>query len=85
MVLALKQISVISDLKGSEGMQEQRKSTQETVVQDGNFMLRPQTGWNVRHDDGDFFDPRDFSQLKLGLCQPLPQFYAEFSPAQAPS
>lgn len=55
MVLALKQISVIRKLKGSEGMQEQGKRTQETEVQDGNFMLRPQTGWNVRHDDGDLF------------------------------
>ena len=31
--LALEQVSVISELKGSEGMQEQRKSKQETVVQ----------------------------------------------------
>ena len=32
-----------------------------------------------------FLTPPDFSQLKLGHCQPLPQFYAEFSSAQAPS
>ena len=30
---ALEQVSVMNDLKGSEGMQKQRKSNQETVVQ----------------------------------------------------
>ena len=30
-----------------------------------------------------FSDPHDFNQLKLRLCWPLPQFYAEFSSAQA--
>ena len=32
-MLALEQVSVINDLKASEGMQEQRKSSQETIVQ----------------------------------------------------
>ena len=32
-----------------------------------------------------FANPRDFSQLEPGLCQPLPQYYAEFYSAQAPS
>ena len=31
-----------------------------------------------------FSDPWDFSQLKPALCQSFPQFYAEFSSAQAP-
>ena len=39
----------------------------------------PGGGWN------DDVDPPDFSQLKLGLCQPLPQFSAEFFSVQAPS
>ena len=39
----------------------------------------PGGGWD------DDVDPPDFSQLKLGFCWPLPQFYAEFSCAQAPS
>ena len=39
----------------------------------------PGGGWN------DAVDPPDFSQLRLGLCQPLPQFYGEFSSAQSPS
>ena len=32
-MLALERVSVFNDLKGSEGMQEQRKSSQETIVQ----------------------------------------------------
>ena len=40
---------------------------------------RPGGGWN---DDA---DPSNFKQLKLGLWQPLPQFYEEFCSAQAPS
>ena len=39
----------------------------------------PGGGWN------DDVDPPDFSQLKLGLGQPLPQFSAEFFSVQAPS
>ena len=35
--------------------------------------------------EGGMTDSSDFSQLKLGLCGPVPQFYAEFSSAQAPS
>lgn len=31
-----------------------------------------------------FSDPHDFHQLKLGLCLPLPQFYADFSSIQVP-
>ena len=38
-ILALEQMSVINDLKGSEGMQEQRKSSQETIVQQYNGVL----------------------------------------------
>ena len=63
------------------------------------FMLRPQAMSffqklyfapfpPVSHPGGgwdDDVDPPDFNQLKLGLCWPLPQFYAEFSSAQAPS
>ena len=32
-----------------------------------------------------FSDPPNFNELKLGLWQPLLQFYTELSPAQAPS
>ena len=32
-----------------------------------------------------FSDPYDFNQLKLGLCQPLPHFYAELSSVHTPS
>ena len=32
-MLALEQVSVSNDFKGSEGMQEQRKNSQETIVQ----------------------------------------------------
>ena len=32
-MLALEQVSVINDLKGSEEMQEQRESSQEIIVQ----------------------------------------------------
>ena len=39
----------------------------------------PGGGWN------DDVDPPNFNQLKLGLWQPLPQFYDEFCSAQAPS
>ena len=35
--------------------------------------------------DADASDPHDFSQLKLELCWPFPQFYTEFSSVQAPS
>ena len=41
-------------------------------VEDGKVMLT-------------FSDPCDLSQLKLGLCQPILQFCAEFSSAYAPS
>ena len=34
--------------------------------------------------NGDVNSP-DFNQLKIGLCQPLSQFHAKFSSAQAPS
>lgn len=33
-MLVLEQVSVISDSKGKEGRQEQRKSNQETIVHD---------------------------------------------------
>lgn len=26
-----------------------------TQVEEGNYMLRPQIGWNLRNDDVDFF------------------------------
>lgn len=44
----------------------------------GTKAPHPSGRWN------DDVDPLDLNKLKLGLCCPLPQFYAEFS-AQAPS
>ena len=45
----------------------------------GTRSPHPGGGWN------DDVDPPNFNQLKLGLWQPLPQFYNEFCSAQAPS
>ena len=45
-VLALEQVSVINDIKRSEGMQEQSKSSQETTVSDkteSKFLLKRYT------------------------------------------
>ena len=36
-------------------------------------------------EDSENVDPSDLNQLKLELCQPLPQFSAEFSSTEAPS
>ena len=54
-------------------------------VEDGSYLLRPQTTWNLRINDVDISDPWDFSHLKLEPCWPLPQFYAEFSSPWGPS
>ena len=103
-MLALEQVSVTDVLKE---MQKQRKSSQETVIQNttekkkNNRVLVPSprytqqsdtnlssTGTRSPHPGGgwnDDVDPPNFNQLKLGLWQPLPQFYNEFCSAQAPS
>ena len=44
-------------------------------------MQRPQTHQNLRYDDGDIFWPLRLQSTKP--CQSFPQFYAEFSSAQA--
>ena len=78
-------------------MQEQRKGSHTTtqrqsraLVPQGRHIIsplcvvqeqKPPPRWRADKD----VDSPDFSQLKLGLVQRLPQLYAEFSSAQAPS
>ena len=49
-MLALEQFSVTNDLKGSEGMQEQRESSQEIIVQENNKVLVPPRGYTLQSD-----------------------------------
>lgn len=96
-MLALEQVSVTDVLKG---MQKQRKSSQETIIQNTTeswFLLKgytqqsdtnlSSTGTRSPHPGGgwnDNVDAPNFNHPKLGLWKSLPQFYDEFSSAQAP-
>ena len=46
-MLALEWVSVINDLRGNEGMLEQRKSSQEIIVQQYNGALVPPQGMYI--------------------------------------
>lgn len=91
-MLVPEQVSVMDDLRGSEGMQEQRRSNQKTTVQWQNtsFVLK---GYREQSDTrlwvlqevrpipgggwNDAAAPHDFNQWKLRFCRPPPQFNAE--------
>ena len=46
-MLALEQVSVISDLKGSEAIQEQRENSQETIVISDQTIAVPSQGIDI--------------------------------------
>ena len=96
-MLALEQVSVTTILQeqrkaGAEKRQSNKRAVIKQSPSSSSRDLQNNTSLSSAgikphsvEEGNDEVDPVDFNQLKPALCQPLPQFYAEFSSAQTPS
>jgi len=70
------------------GMAKKKKEKeiimQPCISRDRHNKPSSSAGTRTPHPSGGWNNNGDFNQLKLGLCQLLPWFYADFSSAQAP-